>query len=127
MTTELEKLKMTAGQGDADSQYKLGCAYSIGDGIEQNYDKAEEWFRMAADQGHAGARFNLALMHRSPQDYTAVSKSKKSDRVAKCSVTMPEWLHKEIAHYCVDHSISMSGFIVDVLVSDPRIKKNTES
>ena len=37
--------------GNAEAQYKLGCCYETGIGIEQDLNKAEFWIRQSADQG----------------------------------------------------------------------------
>jgi uncharacterized protein len=36
--------------------------YAKGEGVAQNDAKAAEWFRKAADQGHAAAQSNLGLL-----------------------------------------------------------------
>ena len=52
-----------AERGHTDSQYALGVMYSNGDGIPQDYGKAEHWYRRAAEQGHADAQYDLAFMY----------------------------------------------------------------
>lgn len=42
-----------AKKGDADAQYRIGSCYSKGDGIEKDEKKAVNWWRKAAEQGHA--------------------------------------------------------------------------
>ena len=37
--------------GNAEAQYKLGCCYETGIGVEQDLNKAEFWIRQSADQG----------------------------------------------------------------------------
>ena len=37
--------------------------YSNGQGVEQDYKKAVEWYRKAAEQGHADAQNNLGFMY----------------------------------------------------------------
>ena len=37
--------------GNAEAQYKLGCCYETGTGVEQDLNKAEFWIRQSADQG----------------------------------------------------------------------------
>ena len=48
--------------------------YARGQGVPQDDTKAVKWFRKAAEQGHAGAQFNLgksyALGQGAPQDDT---------------------------------------------------------
>ena len=44
---------------DAEYQFSQGEAYYNGRGVEQDYAKAVEWYRKAAEQGHACAQCNL--------------------------------------------------------------------
>ena len=44
-----------AEQGHAESQYIVGLCYQIGHGVEQNPNKAYEWFMKAAEQGYEKA------------------------------------------------------------------------
>ena len=48
-----------AEQGNADAQFILGAAYSIGEGVEKSYSQAVYWYRKAAEQGEAIAQYNL--------------------------------------------------------------------
>ena len=45
-----------AERGDALSQYKLGCCYHHGDGVEKDYVEAVKWYRKAAEQGNMAAQ-----------------------------------------------------------------------
>ena len=45
--------------GNAEAQYKLGCCYETGTGVEQDLNKAEFWIRQSADQGMAQALIAL--------------------------------------------------------------------
>lgn len=55
------------------SAYEWGMKYYLGQGIQQDYHKAREQFRIAADQGHAKAQSMLGNMYDKgdggPQDY----------------------------------------------------------
>ena len=51
-----------ARKGNADAQFALGVMYEDGEGTEQNYAEAYEYFNLAAEQGHSGAQHNLELM-----------------------------------------------------------------
>ena len=57
----------------AGAQYNKGLMYYKGDGAPQDYTKAAEWYRKAAEQGHADAQFMLGLMYEYgrglPKDY----------------------------------------------------------
>jgi len=47
--------------GEAD--YQQGLKYYNGDGVEQNFGKAAQFFLKAADAGHVGAQYNLGIMN----------------------------------------------------------------
>jgi hypothetical protein len=53
-------------------QFEMGRAYLGGEGVEKDPAKANEWFRRAAEQGHAKAQLQLGLSYRRgrgvPQD-----------------------------------------------------------
>ena len=46
-------------QDDAETLYNIGRRYYNGDGVAQDYAKAIEWFRQAAEQGYAAAQNKL--------------------------------------------------------------------
>ena len=55
----------------------LGWMYENGKGVDQNDSTAVEWYRKAAEQGHADAQYNLGWMYENgkgvdPNDSTAV-------------------------------------------------------
>ena len=58
-----DALLSAAENGDAESQFSIGCAYHKGDGVQQSDVKAFEWFRKAAENGDARARFNVGFMY----------------------------------------------------------------
>lgn len=47
--------------GEAD--YQLGLQYYNGDGVEQNFGKAVQFFLKAGEAGHVGAQYNLGIMN----------------------------------------------------------------
>ena len=53
------KIKALAEQRDAEAQEKLGYSYVTGSGVRKNVTEAARWYRKAAEQGNAGARYNL--------------------------------------------------------------------
>jgi TPR repeat protein len=63
-TTETTETK--AGHGDADAQFSLGVRFA-GEGAAQDYAQAAQWYRKAAEQSHALAQFNLAIMYSAGQ------------------------------------------------------------
>ena len=60
-------LRQKAENGDAASQFLLGKAYDQGEGIEQNFEKATEWYLKATKQGNVDAQFNLAVSYENGQ------------------------------------------------------------
>ena len=47
---------MAADQGHDKSQFAVGHFYDCGyGGVQQDHEKAVEWYRKAASQGHQGA------------------------------------------------------------------------
>ncbi|WP_298052146.1 tetratricopeptide repeat protein [uncultured Paenalcaligenes sp.] len=62
-SAEFQQLKAEAMKGDSDSQLELGVMYEQGDGVEQSYAKAKEFFERAAQQDHPEAQFNLGIMY----------------------------------------------------------------
>ena len=50
-------------QDDAETLYNIGRRYYNGDGVAQDYTKAIEWFRQAAEQGYAAAQSAIGICH----------------------------------------------------------------
>lgn len=50
-----------AASGDPEAQYELGNIYYFGKGVPVDMDKANEWYRKAADRGHRYAERALPL------------------------------------------------------------------
>ena len=51
---------LAAQDGSAEAMYLLGRCYQDGTGVERDIDKAEQWMKKAAEQGHAEAKLFLA-------------------------------------------------------------------
>ncbi len=60
-STENENLRKLAVKGDLEGQKKLAYEYFMGKNRQRNYKLAVYWFRKAAKQGDAFAKFNLAV------------------------------------------------------------------
>jgi cell division septation protein DedD len=54
--------RRAADAGDADAQFDLGQAYTLGRGVPVDIPIAESWFRKAALQGHAEAEAKYGLV-----------------------------------------------------------------
>ena len=46
----------------ANAQVNLGASYERGEGVAQDYQKAQQWYRLAANQGSEEARQGLARL-----------------------------------------------------------------
>lgn len=53
------RIRWAADHGDANAQYRMGCAYSLGDRVKKDDKEAVRWYHMAAQQGHASAQERL--------------------------------------------------------------------
>ena len=60
-TESLEVIIKTSRAGDPEAQYKLGAAYSFGNGLPKNDVASVEWLTRAANQGQSEAQFELGL------------------------------------------------------------------
>ena len=67
-TRRIAELAEQAEQGDAEAQYRIGIEISMNNvfiydpvKVAERSRIAAEWFRKAAEQGHAGAMFSLGL------------------------------------------------------------------
>ena len=60
-TDSLEDIIKASQTGDPEAQYKLGAAYSFGNGLPKNDIKSIEWLTRAAQQGQSEAQFELGL------------------------------------------------------------------
>ena len=58
----LQQWQPLAEQGHPQAQFRLGCLYAFGQGVETDYDRALELYREAAEKGDADAQNNLGSM-----------------------------------------------------------------
>jgi TPR repeat protein len=58
----LDKLHSAAAEGDASAQFSLSIAYIEARGVAQDWEKAAEFARAAAGQGHVEAQFQIAQL-----------------------------------------------------------------
>ena len=59
----IETVRTRANAGNAEAQRTLGAMYEFGLGVPQNGVEAVAWYRQAAEQGHAGAQYNLGRIY----------------------------------------------------------------
>lgn len=63
-STEFRENLLPAQQGDAKAQVFVAYLYETGQGVNQNYVKAAEWYTRAAQQGNPVAQTQLGNMYR---------------------------------------------------------------
>jgi uncharacterized protein len=51
-----------ADAGDSDAQFRAGSMLFHGEKTEKNTERAIDYFRLSAEQGHVKAQFNLAML-----------------------------------------------------------------
>ena len=80
MTTakELELLRKDAENGSVISQYLLGRAYLLGEGVKKNHKQAKVWLTKARDQGSEDAQRLLNVLARANMTYTLRNNPNKS-------------------------------------------------
>lgn len=86
-----------ADQGNAEAQYKLGLMYEQGEAVEQDYQKATEWFTKAAEQGYAGAKEQLDKLYSKGQENQAVSSEQPRPKENEKSETAKSTYAKIVA------------------------------
>ncbi|KAG8197555.1 hypothetical protein JTE90_007291 [Oedothorax gibbosus] len=69
-----------AKMGHTHAQHAMGHKYLNGAGVDRNHTAAFQWFRKAADQGHAHSAYNLAVGHMQGYD-TDVKKGEAHDLI----------------------------------------------
>lgn len=58
-----EELECDSDAGNAEASLELGTRYYMGEGAEQNYSKAAQFFRRAEAFGNVTAQYNLGVMY----------------------------------------------------------------
>ncbi|WP_171022145.1 tetratricopeptide repeat protein [Cohaesibacter sp. CAU 1516] len=79
--TEAERrFEKAAASGDSYAQFYLGQAHRLGwIGKSVDFDKAVDWYRQAAEQGHQRAQYQLGLMYKRGR---VVPEGPENDRLA---------------------------------------------
>ena len=72
-----EILEPIAESGNVDAQTILGVMFDDGEGVDQDPEKAAQWYRKAAEQGHPSAQVNLGTLkwagRGTPQSYESAT------------------------------------------------------
>jgi TPR repeat protein len=54
---------MLAQEGNAKAEYNLGQMYISGDGVPQDVETAQNWYRRSAEHGYSEAQYTLGALH----------------------------------------------------------------
>ena len=54
---------LLAQEGNAKAEYNLGQMYISGDGVPQDVDEAQNWYRRSAEHGYSEAQYTLGALH----------------------------------------------------------------
>jgi len=57
----VQRLRVSAEQGDASAQYTLALRHQSGEGVPQDRATALNWYRKAAEQGYVEAQYQLGM------------------------------------------------------------------
>ncbi len=63
VTSLVTTLEEAALLGDVDAQFNLAMSYSFGKGVDQNFEKALDWFLKCANQDDAKAKYYVGVMY----------------------------------------------------------------
>lgn len=63
-TTAYRLYGVSAAQGLAEAQHRMGVMHKFGWGAERDHATAAKWFQLAAAQGHAAAQSELAIYYK---------------------------------------------------------------
>ena len=67
----LKNLNTMAEQGNTEAQFTLGSMYEKGISVQKNEGEAVNWYRKAADQGHADAQYKIGRGVRKDEEEAA--------------------------------------------------------
>jgi uncharacterized protein len=75
---EVKNIQAAAQNQEADAQFELGQLYEYGKGVEQDYQKAMHWYKLAANSELFKAEYSIALLYEKGRgvevDYVAAAK-----------------------------------------------------
>lgn len=52
-----------ADKGDAGAMFDIGVLYARGQGVQQDYQQAIQWFQKAADKGDTSAMYIIGIFY----------------------------------------------------------------
>ena len=89
-------IQMSAVDGDAISQTRLGIMYAKGIGVPRNFPRALEWFTAAAKQRYGEALFNLGVLYKVGPDGVPQDKDKAARLFTEAALAGCNPAHSEL-------------------------------
>ena len=90
--SKMNRILKLANSGRASAMFELGVMYDEGQGVEQDYKVAAEWYLKAANLGDASAMSNLGVMYDRgqgvEQDYTKAAELYRQAATLGCTSGM---------------------------------------
>src|SRR5580658_9866114 len=89
-----DKLRRLAEDNSAEAQFRLGQMYERAEGVIQNLPDAVQWYRLAAERGHAPSQNRLGLIYfidppepasLTPDEFERFSKVQQGDTMLESS------------------------------------------
>ena len=71
---------LAAQQGLDKAQFNVACLYFLGKGVEQNYNKAFEFFKLASDKGFIMAQVGKRKLINKQKTWTRGKRKKKKKK-----------------------------------------------
>ncbi|MDO4218656.1 MAG: SEL1-like repeat protein [Synergistaceae bacterium] len=91
---------------DAQAQFELGCKYYTGIGAKLNYEKAREYFEVAASKGSVEAQRYLELLYRS-KNFGETNEPQKDLEVCKKTAQMGDQIGQFLLAHFYDNGIGV--------------------
>ena len=85
---EFKDTLKAAKQGDINAQFDIGFAYYAGRIISKDYEKADYWYKKAADKGHEDAQWHLDLLHREIEQLEILRAAENGDVNAQYNLAL---------------------------------------
>lgn len=79
-----------AEQGNPEAQYKVGEMYEQGKGVPKDMDKAKEWFKKSAKQGHRKANYKLLYLEVQMNGLNDVTKTQVDSLRKEAAAGVPD-------------------------------------
>ncbi len=126
-TMTLPELQAAAQAGNVRAQFYLANRYKLGQGVQQDYEQAFNWFQKAALQGAAPAQLNLGQMYAEGKGVDANmdqaklwlgKAAKQGDNRASYNLALLEERSKNLANAYQWYDLSARDGMLDQRIKD---------